>query len=614
MSMSKGKFGVAIRATARDGVFGILGLALAAWLGSAPTHAQSDWVTFTDETATRLQVEPFADATGGTYQADTQEKDIVIADLNQDGFDDAIVVRKEPFSNSGARQDVLLMSEAGVLVDRTATLAPGFIDNPSDARDVFVGDFTGDGWDDVVIANTFGQQPHFYRNAGLDEQQQWLGLVDESSTRLPFLDIPVDVNTVQFCAVWGGDVTGDGALDIYLSNYHPTVATTDILLINDGTGQFVNETASRLGDYAAVSFGSGAEIVDIDHDGDNDIIKITTLYSAPPFNVGQYVLFNDGNGVFNTFPFLELPTDDPYMFATGDLNSDGKLDIFMEGDNQDRVLLANTIIPDQSITYDVTELVNSPRTASFGGNTKLVDIDNDGDLDVGIGPIDVDIENCGNSSEFTLMRNDGAGAMEDPFAQSENFHLDPHDFGFLDVNGDSCMDMLMALCTGWRVFIQSCEPVVQYVAASAFMVRTGRGGDGGLAELLEADDQYAYVESTLNANQTAQATSTFIGAFSPTGDISQFNLAVELSSDDTDNNIQVELIVRSFAEPGWHTLALGTLSSTDQVLSVRVLNHASSYLRSDGLLLMRLQTSRDASTRDSDYNVKIDHVQLEITR
>ncbi len=606
--MNKRKFGIAngARYWLKAGLF-------AAVLATPLAHAQTDWITFVDETAARLQVAPFSDSSGGTYDIDTQEKDIAIADLNHDGFDDAIIVRKEPFSNAGARQDVLLMSEAGVLVDRTATLAPGFIENLSDARDVFVGDFTGDGWEDVLIANTFGQQPAFYRNAGLDAQQQWLGLVDESSTRLPFLSVPVDANTLQFCAVWGGDVTGNGAMDIYLSNYHPTIATNDILLINDGSGQFVNETAARLGEYAAVAFGSGAEIVDIDNDGDNDIIKISTLYNAPPFSVGQYVLFNDGSGVFNTFPFVELPTEDPYMFATGDLNSNGKLDIFMEGDKQDRVLLADTIVPDQSLTYNVTELLDSTRTASFGGNTKLVDIDNDGDLDVGIGPIDVDIENCGSSSEFTLMRNDGNGAMHDPFPQSENFHLDPHDFGFLDVNGDACMDILMALCTGWRVFVQSCEPQVQYVPASAFMVRTGRSAQGGLPELLEADDEYAYIDSILNTNQTAQATSTFIGAFSPSGEISEFNLAVELATDDANNNIQAELIVRSFAEPGWHTLALGTLSQTDQVLSVRVLNHASSYLRSDGLLLMRLQTSRDASTRDSDYNVKIDHVRLEIT-
>lgn len=35
----------------------------------------------------------------------------------------------------------------------------------------------------------------------------------------------------------------------------------------------------------------------------------------------------------------------------------------------------------------------------------------------------------------------------------------PHDFGFIDVNGDGCMDLFMGLCTGWKVFIQdSCAP------------------------------------------------------------------------------------------------------------------------------------------------------------
>ena len=41
----------------------------------------------------------------------------------------------------------------------------------------------------------------------------------------------------------------------------------------------------------------------------------------------------------------------------------------------------------------------------------------------------------------------------------QNFHLDPHDFGFIDVNNDGCLDLFMGLCTGWAVFVQTnCPP------------------------------------------------------------------------------------------------------------------------------------------------------------
>ena len=133
------------------------------------------------------------------------------------------------------------------------------------------------------------------------------------------------------------------------------------------------------------------------------------------------------------------------------------LDIVVTQDLQDQVNLATSVNADGPITYFVFDPLSSPRTGFFGGNTKLADVDNDGDLDVGIAPIEVDIQNCDFSDDFALLRNDGAGHLADPWsaADDQNFHLDPHDFGFLDVNNDGCLDIFMGLCTGWRVFIQA---------------------------------------------------------------------------------------------------------------------------------------------------------------
>ena len=202
----------------------------------------------------------------------------------------------------------------------------------------------------------------------------------------------------------------------------------------------------------------------MDNDGDNDIVKVSTLYSVSPFDVGVFILFNNGAGVFNALPFQEPPNVSPYLFDVGDLNGDGMLDIFVEQDPQDQVDLAVSINPDGPITYTTYTLSPSPRTSGFGGNTKLADIDNDGDLDVGVGPIDVDIQNCGSSNDFALLRNPGDGHFFDPWGvgDDQNFHVDPHDFAFIDVNDDGCLDLFMGLCVGWRVFIQAnCAPPSQ---------------------------------------------------------------------------------------------------------------------------------------------------------
>lgn len=135
--------------------------------------SSAQWTSFVDETSTRLSL-------SSVSLNDDREKDIATADLDQNGLVDVVIVRKVPFSTPGAAADVLLLNNGGVLEDQTATFAPDFLNQPTDARDVFILDFDEDGWEDVVIANTFEQPHKFYRNLAVDAQNNWLGLVEES--------------------------------------------------------------------------------------------------------------------------------------------------------------------------------------------------------------------------------------------------------------------------------------------------------------------------------------------------------------------------------------------------------------------------------------------------
>ncbi len=421
--------------------------------------ANAQWVDFVDETVTRLN-------TGTVPANDGEEKDVAVGDFNKDGWTDAIVVRKVPFSNAGPRIDMLLMNENGVLINRTATFAPDFAVTLTDARDIIIDDFDGDTWPDFIIANTFGQQPRIYMNLGEDVGGNWQGFADESATRLPAAITPG--GPLQFCAVWSGDVTGDTVPDVYFSNY---AGTTDVLLINDGTGFFTDDTAARLnsatfGDYANVGFGTSAEIVDIDNDGDNDIVKISTLFSVAPWNNrGVFILYNDGTGFFNTRPFQELFLGDMYMFTLCDLTNDGMLDAFGQRDSQDTWSLTSAVTPDGPITIAQQQLTASARTSGFGGNVRSVDIDNDGDLDIGVSAVDTDIANCGGgqATEFTLIRNDGfaSGQLSDPYnGTTLNWHKRSYDAAFLDIDNDGLADILLANCTGYSVHMQVCTNAI----------------------------------------------------------------------------------------------------------------------------------------------------------
>ena len=144
-------------------------------------------------------------------------------------------------------------------------------------------------------------------------------LFDQSS-RLPLettLD-NTDTNDARFA-----DVDADGDLDIFL--VQGSVGFTgrqNRLLINNGRGRFVEETATRLPqkdlNSTHVDFG------DIDGDGDLDAIVAT---AAP-----EQLLVNDGKGFFTDVSLTQLPAPPPPLdditieVAFADVDGDGDLD------------------------------------------------------------------------------------------------------------------------------------------------------------------------------------------------------------------------------------------------------------------------------------------------
>ncbi|MEM9546350.1 MAG: FG-GAP-like repeat-containing protein, partial [Bacteroidota bacterium] len=410
--------------------------------------AQGQWLDWQDITSTNLVLSSVANS-------DDEEKDISAGDLNNDGYTDVIVVRKEPFSASTEppKSDLLLINENGVLVDRTNEFAPEFISNPSFARDVLIHDLDGDGWLDVVVANTFNQQPIYYRNQGNNGNGDWLGLVDESSSRFPIMS---DGPTL-LCAVWAGDVTGDGFDDVYFVNYAQNGTAKDYLFINDGSGVFTDESQARLGDLRNSAFGTAVEIYDMDNDGDNDIVKTSVLFQVAPWNTqGLFLLYNDGTGNFNNWQKISS-TNASYMFNVIDINQDGKLDVYVVDDAIDYQMIAGNITPNSNINYTSTN-INSTRITGFGGNVHSADLDVDGDIEFAIADVDVDIPPCTSDRTFAIMQNDN-GNIIDPYTNGNQFwEGNSYDFCFLDVNNDGLQDIFIGRCSGYNLLLNdNCE-------------------------------------------------------------------------------------------------------------------------------------------------------------
>lgn len=118
------------------------------------------------------------------------------------------------------------------------------------------------------------------------------------------------------------DVDGDGDLDIFVDNVG-TSPKGEQLLINDGAGNFTDETAQRVSGNSMTADDNGVMCVDVDDDGDFDAI-VTALGPS------ERVLINDGAGNFTFDPMDPgFPTNsgDCSLWADyGDLDGDGRLE------------------------------------------------------------------------------------------------------------------------------------------------------------------------------------------------------------------------------------------------------------------------------------------------
>ncbi|MGH9465097.1 MAG: FG-GAP repeat domain-containing protein [Thermoanaerobaculia bacterium] len=433
-------------------------LLLGSWLFAPRAAVAGDWVTYTDETATRLVADPSVGAN------DIEEKDYISGDVDQDGDTDLIVVRKQPFTTAGKRRDVLFMNEDGVLTDRTATLAPDLLVLTND-RDVELVDVDGDLWLDLVTATTFEEQPRILMNLR-EVGGVWQGF-EHDPDRLPFLisdsGCPPDPGCGPFfCGLGVGDVTGDGRPDLYFSDYGGALVgddddLDDRLLINDGTGFFTDETEERVSpDMVDSVFGTDADIADMNGDGLLDIVKDTGLGSAGGGGPKVSILYNDPTNIGHFTFEQDADTGAPYMVEPADFTQDGRLDLIVVDDGQDKYLINLGNDAQGHAVFDSNQVNPSPATFGFGGNVKFADLDHDGVLDALVADVDTDIPNCG-SSHLVLLQGQGTPPnihYADPLnGAGRPWNPSTYDVEALHINDDGGLDLVVGACNGTKVFM-----------------------------------------------------------------------------------------------------------------------------------------------------------------
>ena len=437
-------------------------------LFSPTALAQFDntWIRFTPD---QTRIRDSNGASAGYILGDAQEKDFAMGDFNLDGWTDLVVMRKQPFTSSGAFPNYLLMNEGGILVDRSAQHASdsdvpgdlGFL-TPTNDRDVVIVDVNLDGWLDVVTCTTLSDgQPHHishprvYLNQGAINGL-WQGLRFEDG-RMPTFSI-----APRFCGVAAGDVTGDGAPDLYFTDYG---SLEDKLLVNDGNGFFTDSGTSRMAGYMLTSgFGTAAHISDMNLDGLMDVVRTqagsTSVAYNDPANPGYFSV-----AMYQAY----VSSGSTYHSDVGDLNRDNRPDMIFSDDGLDnrRFNTGNDslgrVIWSASIPY--TFVTGSDD--GFAGSCHIADLDNDGWPEALHANVDVDIPGCGTRCHIyhnlggaigsAVVLKEEAGLATGPWRGVVGTTAADlgamYDFAILDIDHDGDLDMVFGRCSGTFVWM-----------------------------------------------------------------------------------------------------------------------------------------------------------------
>lgn len=222
------------------------------------------------------------------------------------------------------------------------TREAGLYTTDSKALGVVFGDFDGDGWRDLFVAND--SVPNFlYRNEGHGKFSE-VGLVAGVA-------VASDGKSRAGMGADFGDYNGDGLLDVVVTNLD---GQTHSLFKNLGEGLFDDATfESGVGEATKPFVGFGAVFFDYDNDGhldlaiaDGDVLDNASFFRPAASYPQRNLLFrNDGAGHLQEvgltsgrgFALVKVSRG----LQAGDIDNDGDLDLLVTNNGQTADLLRN---------------------------------------------------------------------------------------------------------------------------------------------------------------------------------------------------------------------------------------------------------------------------------
>jgi hypothetical protein len=354
-----------------------------------------------------------ADLVLGDAITSTNPGGIAVVDLDGDGDLDIVTANEGGNSLSIFEQlspSIFGSSPAQVLGSATDTPGP---------RAVAAADLDGDGRMDLVSANRAGGTLAIFHQLGSGGFSASPDVVLGGGT----LGAPTSIAV--------GDLDGDGRPDLVCAN---ATANNLSVFLQPASGGFAGVSPATIGSGATTKAPAQVLVVDIDGDGDLDIVSANTTGD----NVT--IFLNPGNGVFPAAPSLILgataSTPSPRAVAVGDLDGDGDLDIAVACGGNNRVAIFLQGAPGSFPAAPSATLTSASLTTP--DTIAVADVDHDGDVDIVTG-------NTG-SRNLTLFRQGLPGVFSaTPIVVGGAGCTDsPRSLFLVDLDGDGDVDMVSA--------------------------------------------------------------------------------------------------------------------------------------------------------------------------